>query len=412
LFLGEETADENSYDWYVAARDSSSVTKTGAIAALHAAGLTKGTPVPGGWRARDDAVVFSSNEVDRSNIWQIPISRTTGHANGTPLRLTFGTAIERSPSIASSGQIAFASLIERIGVWRAPLDAASGVATGEFERVTDGSGSDRLRNVSSDGKIVAFLSTRTRRDEAWLKDLETRRERQLTYAGADDASLTPSGSAIAFSSSSAGKDQIEIMDTRSTQSSKLCDECRVPSDWSPNGNLLLFNRGLPSQLVVLDVSSGLETVLTAHEQLSLFQARFSPDGGWVAFHTADAPDVRKVYAVPVSPEQPVAPQAWVSVVSDHGCHPNWSSDGSSLYHFSFRDGSFCPWVQGVNPVTKRPQGPPRVVRHMHNPRLRAALGAAATNDVQGGYFYVTATETTGNVWMLADESIPPTGRVN
>jgi Tol biopolymer transport system component len=260
--------------------------------------------------------------------------------------------------------------------------------------------------------VVAFVSSRTRRDEVWIKDLETGRERQLTHAGAEYASLAPSGSAIAFSSSSAGKDQIEIMDTRSAQSSKLCDECRVPSDWSPDGNLLLFNRRFPSRLVACDVSSGQEAVLTAHEQMSLFQARFSPDGGWVAFHTADAPDVRKVYAVPVSPEQPVAPQAWVSVVSDHGCHPNWSSDGSSLYHFSFRDGSFCPWVQGVNPVTKRPEGPPRVVRHMHNPRLRAALGAAATNDVQGGYFYVTATETTGNVWMLADESIPPTGRVN
>lgn len=41
-----------------------------------------------------------------------------------------------------------------------------------------------------------------------------------------------------------------------------------------------------------------------------------------------------------------------------------------------------------------------------------AVGAAATNDVQAGYLYLTATETTGNVWMLTDESMPKTGRVD
>ncbi len=47
-------------------------------------------------------------------------------------------------------------------------------------------------------------------------------------------------------------------------------------------------------------------------------------------------------------------------------------------------------------------GPPRAVLHLHNPRLRATTGAAATNDVQAGYFYFTATEATGNIWMLDD----------
>ena len=73
-----------------------------------------------------------------------------------------------------------------------------------------------------------------------------------------------------------------------------------------------------------------------------------------------------------------------------------------VYHFSFRDGAFCPWVQRLDPATKRPMWPPRAVLHLHNPRLRAATGAAATNDVQAGYFYFTATEATGNIWMLDD----------
>jgi len=69
-------------------------------------------------------------------------------------------------------------------------------------------------------------------------------------------------------------------------------------------------------------------------------------------------------------------------------------------HRGFRDGSFCPWVQRVDPATKRPLGSPRPVLHLHDARLRVASGAAATNDVQGGYFYFTATESTGQIWLL------------
>jgi Tol biopolymer transport system component/DNA-binding winged helix-turn-helix (wHTH) protein len=405
LFLGEQSADEDTYDWYVAALDSSAVTKTGAMKAFEAAGLTKATPVPGAWRSRDDAVVFSSNEADTSNIWQIPVSPSTGRASSAARRLTFGTAIERGPAAASSGEIAFASVIEKTGVWRAPLDAESGIATGPFERVTDGAASDRLRNLSSDGALLAFISSRTRNDEVWIKDLHTGRERQLTHAGSQDASLAPNGETVAFSTTENGKHRIEMVDAAGALTAKFCDDCRVPSDWSPDGKLLLFHRGLPSQLVARDILSGREALLTSHDELSLFQARFSPDGAWVAFHTADAPEVRKVYAARVSLERPIRPDAWVPLVSDHGCHPNWSLDGALLYHFSFRDGAFCPWVQRVDPISKHPVGPPRAVQHLHDPRLRAALGAAATNDVQAGFLYITATETTGNVWMLDPERI-------
>jgi Tol biopolymer transport system component len=174
----------------------------------------------------------------------------------------------------------------------------------------------------------------------------------------------------------------------------------MPFDWSPDSKRLLFNREIPSRLFVYDLSSRNEAAVAAHEKWGLFQARFSPDGAWVAFHTANTANIRQVYATPVSQEQPTASKTWVPIVTDHGCHPTWSSDGSQLYHFSFRDGAFCPWVQRVDPATKRPIGAPRVVQHLHHPRLRATLGAAATNDVEAGYLYLTATEISGNIWML------------
>ena len=58
------------------------------------------------------------------------------------------------------------------------------------------------------------------------------------------------------------------------------------------------------------------------------------------------------------------------------------------------------WLQRVDAATKHPVGEPQAVLHLHQPTLRAALRAMATNDVQGGYLYMTLTATTGNIWML------------
>jgi Tol biopolymer transport system component len=345
-------------------------------------------------------VVFATNETNSSNIWQIKVSRSTGRVAGSPQRLTFGTAIERSPSVAASGRIAFTSVVEKLGIWRVRINPETGTAAGPLERLTDGAGNERLRNASRDGSVLSFVSSRSGRDEVWIRHVETGRERQLTWSGSEDASLAPDGSTLAVSRREPGKQQIQILDTKGAPPSNLCEDCSVPADWSPDGKRLLFQRRLLSELMIHDVSSRSEAVAVTNDKWGLFQARFSPDGAWVAFHTANSPEVRQVYAARMSVPKAAQSKAWVPIVTDHGCHPNWSADGSLLYHFSFRDGAFCPWVQRVDQVTKLPVGQPRVVQHLHQPRLRAALGAAATNAVVAGYFYLTATETTGNIWML------------
>lgn len=113
--------------------------------------------------------LFATNETDNSNIWQIRISPATGRINGLPERLTVGSAIERNPIVAKSGRIVFASIAENVGIWRVPLDPNTGKAAGAPERVTDDAANDRLRSVSADGRFVFFISSRTNRDEVWMK---------------------------------------------------------------------------------------------------------------------------------------------------------------------------------------------------------------------------------------------------
>jgi Tol biopolymer transport system component/DNA-binding winged helix-turn-helix (wHTH) protein len=402
LFLGEENTDEKRFDWYLARSDGSGLVNTHAVQAIQAAGLRAGPPIPGAWSAQQDAVLFATNEAESSSVWQIGLSPSTGAVNASPQRLTFGTAGERSPSIAASGRIAFTSVVENVDVWRVPVDAGTGLATGPLERITDSTARDRLTSVSADGRTVAFISSRTKHDEVWLRDVEKGREQQITHGGSDDATLSADGSRIAFETIKSGASRLEIVESTGGPPAPLCEECNIPADWSPDGTRVLFGRGTPTRLFVYEVGSRRQTELVSHPKWNLHRARFSSDGRWVAFHTTNSPNVRQVYAAPAFQGTPVPPQEWVPIVTDHGCHPSWSHDGAMLYHFSFRDGAFCPWVQRVDAVTRHPIGSPRAVLHLHNARLRAASGAAATNDVQAGYFYFTATEATGNIWMLDD----------
>jgi len=163
---------------------------------------------------------------------------------------------------------------------------------------------------------------------------------------------------------------------------------------------MLLGRDNPARIVVRDVESGVETDLATHPKWNLFQARFSPDGEWVVFHTTNAPSIRQIYAVPARRSAPVPFEQWIPVVTDFGIQPSWSPRGDGVYHFSLTDGFFCAWLQAIDPLTRQPSGPPSAVAHLHQPRLQAVEKAVVTNDVRGGFLYATLTEMTGNIWLM------------
>ena len=135
----------------------------------------------------------------------------------------------------------------------------------------------------------------------------------------------------------------------------LCLDCDAPQDWASDGSRVLVEAGRPTGLFLIDLATRARRKLAAHATWNLDMARFSPDGQWTAFHTTTSPNSRHVYVVPAGARS-IPQTEWVPVVTDHGCHPSWSPDGTGIYHFSFRDGAFCLWVQRVHPETKRPLG--------------------------------------------------------
>jgi len=400
LFFGNRAADKLELDWYVVPAEGGNAIKTGALDALRRAGAASETdrPIPTAWIQRDDAVLVGATASARSNVWQLSIAPTTGMLVGSPRRRTFGTAVERNPSVAANGRIAFSSLVENVDVWRIRLDSKTGVSNGDLERVSENPAEDRIMNVI--GKSLAFISSRTQQNELWIKDLETGTERQVTHSGANVARLSPDGSKVAFWGRSLGSIGVKILDLADSSTAAPCPDCERAFGWAPDGSRLLLAKAEPSRLFAYDLTSARLTELTGHPKWFLREGRYSPDGRWVAFYSANGPDKRQVHIIPSAPAHPLKPEQWLTVIDDVGSMPSWSDDGSLLYYISERDGALCLWVQPLDPLTKRSVGSPRVVQHFHQPRLRAGTGAIATTDVQGGYAYITLTETTGNIWML------------
>jgi len=396
LFVGDRLVNgQHRGDWFTVSREGGNATETGALEVLRTAGVA-GVPIPGAWTA-DGTVVFGVTG-EQGNVWALSISPATGRVAGKLRRLTFGSGHEQSPTIGASGAVAFASVAENVDVWRAALNPKSGAADGAFERVTSDAATDSVMNVTDDGARLVFMSSRSGRNEVWVRDVSTGRDKQLTFAGALGARISRDGSLVAVIGSGS-RSSVELTPADGGPSRPLCEDCAV-TDWSPDGSRVLLARGHPARIFVRDVTSGREIELASHPVWNLYQARFSPDGRWVVFHTTNATAVRQVYLVPVDRATPVPFERWVPVVTDFGIQPSWSSDGRGIYYFSLRDGFFCAWLQPLDSVTHAPLGASRAVAHLHDPRLRAVEGAVVTNDVRAGFLYATLTEMTGNIWLL------------
>jgi hypothetical protein len=134
----------------------------------------------------------------------------------------------------------------------------------------------------------------------------------------------------------------------------------------------------------------------------IYQARYSPDGRWMAIHTRP-PRGRRVWIVPIRDGEAAAESAWIPVTEERteSRDPAWSGDGATLFYLSERDGFRCIWAQPLDRETKKPRGQAFAVRHFH----RARLGLVNVRDLAeaglswaGGKLFFVLYESTGEIW--------------
>jgi WD40 repeat protein len=287
--------------------------------------------------------------------------------------LTAGSGLEAYASAISSDFIVFASLQPNIDVWRLPVDHSHGTVNGDLERITRDAAQDVRAAVARNGTGIVFESTRFGNRDIVFKDLKNGAFSTLTIDSGRQRSpvISPDGGRIAYGVS--GKQYAErvpifVAEAAGNPPRKICDDCGVPTDWSPDGQMLLFEPGHgKATIMVLNLSSGEVSNAVEHSQFPIYDGRFSSDGKWVSFHARPSGDSRRLYIAPLQIGSTTHELDFVAVADGAGYEgaSSWAPDDTRLYYLSNRDGFICLWSRSLDSETKDPTGEAAVLFHFH-----------------------------------------------
>jgi Tol biopolymer transport system component/predicted Ser/Thr protein kinase len=412
LFFGRKTGEKDG-DWFVANFTTKAIHRTGIMAKLYRlkAHYSRATtyPVPGTWM-KDGTVLFTSTNVDATNLWAVRIDHD-GQVVSEPRHWSSGTESEQYPSAATtpSGLVhaVYAALNTTSSIWKVPLKTGgreSGTPQLLAQMYRSGSPS-----VSNDGTQMVFSTRAPHGDIIQFASLGGSlpvASTTLRLGQNSKPTLSGDGQVVAWWNNP----NAYAMKVHGDTPHVVCPNCGQPSHLNFDGSKVIFEDGRPDGL------EQLQLVVAGQNPRPLFHfrgphpwlqtaGRLSPDEKWVAFsgwHSGD--HKREILVAPFTADGTVDDGQVIEVANDEHANrePIWSADGRRLYFLSDSDGALCVWARDVDAVTKRPAGDSFPVAHFHN---AARLVRGPTSDsgsiglsIARDFLVLTLTDTQGNIW--------------
>ena len=202
--------------------------------------------------------------------------------------------------------------------------------------------------LSPDGRLIAFsrLDPASGAADLWLEDVASHITTRLTsHPGYDWIPIwSPDGDRVAFASN---REAIMDLYEKSIDGSAperllmKSDKRKTPTDWSRDGEFLLFQQEDPASgwdLWALPMNGDRQPFPVLHSQFNETNGAFSPDGRWLAY-TSDETGGNQVYVRPFTGRQDTSGDRQRSGVMrrvsvDGGDEPHWRSDGKELFYMS------------------------------------------------------------------------------
>ncbi len=194
--------------------------------------------------------------------------------------------------------------------------------------------------LSPDGLHLAVQRIVADANDLWTIDLVRNVPSRFTFSQDvdDDPVWSPDGTRVAFSSVRNGVPGIYQKSVGTVTDDELLFTNHLPlhpSDWSPDGRVLLFEQTTPasaSDIWVLPLEG--DRSPRPYLETSFFEtdAHFSPDGRWVAY-TSNESGRNEVY-VQSFPH----PHEKMQVSTRGGVSPRWAPSGRELYFLSAEGG--------------------------------------------------------------------------
>jgi len=168
----------------------------------------------------------------------------------------------------------------------------------------------------------------------WLIDLKSGTPSRFTFEVSRWPVWSPDGKQIAFNLDHTGYDDLFVKSSNGASAERLLlatEYRKIPSDWSRDGKLLLFDQEEPRtkrDLWILPLDGDKKPYPILQTAANEYAARFSPDGHWIAY-TSDESGREEVYVqtFPLTGRKR-------KISHQGGSFPEWQRDGKELFYVS------------------------------------------------------------------------------
>lgn len=220
--------------------------------------------------------------------------------------------------------------------------------------------------LSPEGTQVALGKIEDRWN-IWLLDLSRGASTRFTFGSAIDSDpvWSPDGRRIIFSSNRDGSYNLyqkQVSGVKDEEIVLKSSDEKYATSWSHDGRFLLYESRTPQPnfaLCVLPLKGDKKPIPFAITQFSESDARFSPDGHWVAY-TSDESGQPEIYvrsfAMNAAGTAVEAGSKW-HVSNGPGVLPRWRGDGRELYYLTYPEGPAMAVETATAPVFR--PGTPR-----------------------------------------------------
>jgi Tol biopolymer transport system component len=275
---------------------------------------------------------------------------------------------------------AFSADRENIDIYILPLDANHARVKGSLTRVTTDPSIDQRPSLSIDGKKLAWETSRGGNFEVWVKDLVSGQEHAITSGPLREhmPALSRDGSKLLYDAHDGDKVMIFESSFQGGDAVKIAEENvgQGSFQWSADGaSSLFFHRAPPGTVGLMNLATRQRTPLLRHPKLnlSLADARLSPDDRWIAFPVPYAPQRSRLAVARVSGKVIEDERDWIYLTPEicNAFQPEWSPNGQWLYYLSDQTGRLAVWAIPLSP-NKTVKSAPRLLLDFPNVRMTIA----------------------------------------
>lgn len=344
-------------------------------------------------------LVFQHFQGSRVTFMTVPFSIQQARFKGIPRRIAVGGDLQMDPSCGPDGEVAFASIRADLGIWGSPWSSGLGVP----QAIAHSRASNVHPSVMSNGKRLVFVRSTDRQDVAISRDLESGLERQIGEPNIRGLWLRQNadGSLLARSPNPNARIPLEIIDAFG-KPVRAFQNVKRPWDFSADARYVLAGGDGHLASITLHRLEGEPRLILTHPRMDLRNARFSPDGRWIAFTAQEGEGPMATFVAPFQGEAAIPHPLWISATLMSAGNAEWAPDGQQLFFVSEDDGSRCIWTQRLDVRSKRPVGAAYAVQHFHHlamslfqvPRNRLTL--AVSHDK----VFHNLSHMFGGIWLM------------